>query len=82
MRCVGYRQTWEALDSGDFSGLPERGISATRQLAKRQLTWLRSMPTRDVVACDAADALAQVVQRAQAHAAALDVAGLPARPGS
>ncbi len=81
MRCVGYRQTWEALDSGDFSGLPERGIAATRQLAKRQLTWLRSMPTRDVVACDAVGALAQVVQRAQAHAAALDPESQPARPG-
>ena len=71
MRCVGYRQAWEALDSGDFSGLPERGVAATRQLAKRQLTWLRSMPGRDVVACDAADALSRVVQRAQAHAATL-----------
>jgi tRNA dimethylallyltransferase len=71
MRCVGYRQTWEALESGDFSALPERGIAATRQLAKRQLTWLRSMPARDIVACDSDDALAQVVQRAQAHAAAL-----------
>jgi tRNA dimethylallyltransferase len=71
MRCVGYRQTWEALDAGDLSTLPERGIAATRQLAKRQLTWLRSMRARDVVACDAPDALAQVVQRARAHAAAL-----------
>ena len=71
MRCVGYRQAWEALDSGDHSGLPERGVSATRQLAKRQLTWLRSMPARDVVACDAIDAVDQAVARAQAHAAAL-----------
>ncbi|MDC8785279.1 tRNA (adenosine(37)-N6)-dimethylallyltransferase MiaA [Roseateles koreensis] len=52
MRCVGYRQTWEALDSGDFSQLQERGSAATRQLAKRQLTWLRSMPQRQVIACD------------------------------
>ncbi len=65
MRCVGYRQAWEALDSGDHSGLPDRGISATRQLAKRQLTWLRSMPARQVVACDAPDAIARVVERAQ-----------------
>jgi len=44
MRCVGYRQIWEALD-GRYS-LDEarlKGIYATRQLAKRQLTWLRSM---------------------------------------
>jgi tRNA dimethylallyltransferase len=60
MRCVGYRQTWEALVEGDQSELPERGIAATRQLAKRQITWLRSMPQRQVVACDAPDALEQV----------------------
>ena len=60
MRCVGYRQTWEALMADDLSELPERGVAATRQLAKRQLTWLRSMPQRHVVACDAADALEQV----------------------
>ncbi len=61
MRCVGYRQTWEALVAGDIADLPERGIAATRQLAKRQLTWLRGMPQRHRVACDAADATAQVV---------------------
>ncbi|MFT7773691.1 tRNA (adenosine(37)-N6)-dimethylallyltransferase MiaA [Roseateles sp.] len=52
MRCVGYRQAWEALDANDFSELRERGIAATRQLAKRQITWLRSMPRRRVIACD------------------------------
>ena len=52
MRCVGYRQAWEALDTGDFAALRDKGIAATRQLAKRQLTWLRSMPTRRVIACD------------------------------
>ena len=41
--------------------LRDRGIFATRQLAKRQLTWLRSMPTRQVVAADAPDAVAQVL---------------------
>ena len=42
MRCVGYRQAWDYLD-GKFSleELYERGTAATRQLAKRQLTWLR-----------------------------------------
>ncbi len=46
MRCVGYRQAWEALDGADrrIAELRERGIAATRQLAKRQITWLRSMP--------------------------------------
>ena len=61
MRCVGYRQTWEALVAGDLSELPERGVAATRQLAKRQLTWLRGMPQRQRVACDAADATERVV---------------------
>ena len=52
MRCVGYRQAWEALDRGTVDGLREAGIAATRQLAKRQLTWLRSTPGRIVVPCD------------------------------
>ncbi len=65
MRCVGYRQAWEALDSADLSGLRDKGIFATRQLAKRQLTWLRGMDTRRVVACDAPDALGQVLAHAQ-----------------
>jgi tRNA dimethylallyltransferase len=42
MRCVGYRQTWQYLEGKfDYNTLVERGIIATRQLAKRQLTWLR-----------------------------------------
>jgi tRNA dimethylallyltransferase len=45
MRCVGYRQAWEFLDGRlDSAALRATGIAATRQLAKRQLTWLRSMP--------------------------------------
>ncbi|WP_317205645.1 tRNA (adenosine(37)-N6)-dimethylallyltransferase MiaA [Janthinobacterium sp.] len=56
MRCVGYRQTWEYLDGAiDFPTLRETGIIATRQLAKRQLTWLRAMPQRIVVDCLDAD---------------------------
>lgn len=61
MRAVGYRQAWQALDRGDTSGLAAAATAATRQLAKRQLTWLRSMPWRTVVACDDADAIEQVV---------------------
>jgi tRNA dimethylallyltransferase len=64
MRCVGYRQAWEAIDTNRFDELEARGIAATRQLAKRQITWLRGMPWRDSVACDAPDALAQILQRA------------------
>ncbi|MDQ3058754.1 MAG: tRNA (adenosine(37)-N6)-dimethylallyltransferase MiaA [Pseudomonadota bacterium] len=138
MRCVGYRQAWEALDAQEPSGtspttaadlarnferfhadgapslstakaqspaantavqvrpdknipssatgkttearrpdgqltpkalseLRDKGIFATRQLAKRQITWLRSMPQRQIVACDAPDALEQVLARVKAH---------------
>ena len=53
MRAVGYRQVWEYLEGRfDKAALAEKGIVATRQLAKRQLTWLRSFP--DVVRLDAA----------------------------
>ncbi len=52
MRCVGYRQAWDYLDGTiDRVVLRETGIIATRQLAKRQLTWLRSMPDRVVIDC-------------------------------
>jgi len=52
IRCVGYRQAWDYLD-GNISRaeLRELGIIATRQLAKRQITWLRAMPQRIVVDC-------------------------------
>ena len=68
MRCVGYRQAWAALDhdpalapgSPDWATFREAGIAATRQLAKRQLTWLRSMGDREVVACDAVGATEHV----------------------
>jgi tRNA dimethylallyltransferase len=62
MRCVGYRQSWEYLDGlYDRATLRENGIVATRQLAKRQLTWLRAMPERIVVDCLAKDATGQVL---------------------
>jgi tRNA dimethylallyltransferase len=88
IRCVGYRQVWEAMDAGADLNQPavraqvmERGIAATRQLAKRQITWLRSMPQRQVVVCDAppgsppggpapsAEALAQQIRHAFEHGA-------------
>jgi tRNA dimethylallyltransferase len=69
MRCVGYRQAWDmlvthgdALTPEQLNELRDLGIVATRQLAKRQLTWLRSMPQRQAIACDAPDALAQVLR--------------------
>jgi tRNA dimethylallyltransferase len=52
MRCVGYRQVWQYLE-GEFTlaGMREKAISATRQLAKRQLTWLRGMPEVKIFDC-------------------------------
>ena len=64
MRCVGYRQAWEYLDGAyDFATLRDKGIAATRQLAKRQLTWLRSMPDRIVIDCLHPDSATQVMER-------------------
>jgi tRNA dimethylallyltransferase len=63
MRCVGYRQTWEYLDGAFGLGeLREKGIAATRQLAKRQLTWLRSMPDRKIIDCLAPNAAQTILQ--------------------
>ncbi|BCQ22315.1 tRNA (adenosine(37)-N6)-dimethylallyltransferase MiaA [Caballeronia sp. NK8] len=57
MRCVGYRQAWEYLDGATgYDEMRDKGIFATRQLCKRQLTWLRAMPERVVVDCCAGDA--------------------------
>ena len=68
MRCVGYRQAWEYLDGTiDRAQLRETGIIATRQLAKRQLTWLRSMPERIVIDCLGPDPAPQLL----AHLATL-----------
>ena len=62
MRCVGYRQIWNMLDGhADAAQAREQAIAATRQLAKRQLTWLRAQPQRTVIDCLAPDAAARVV---------------------
>ncbi len=45
IRAVGYRQVWAYLDGDyDYDALIDKGVAATRQLAKRQLTWLRGWP--------------------------------------
>ena len=65
MRSVGYRQAWEALDGAyPLESVRERGIAATRQLAKRQLTWLRGLRERTVIAADAPDAMDRVLRAA------------------
>ena len=65
VRCVGYRQMWAHLD-GEISleEAREQGIAATRQLAKRQITWLRAQPERVIVDCLAADAVATALDDA------------------
>ena len=74
MRCVGYRQAWEQMDAKLQQGistqemlarLQETAVAATRQLAKRQLTWLRSMPERHIIACDSKDPTAQALTLVQ-----------------
>lgn len=54
MRSVGYRQAWEYLDSAsvDDPEWTDKAVAATRQLAKRQLTWLRAMNDVTIVSCD------------------------------
>jgi tRNA dimethylallyltransferase len=71
MRCVGYRQAWDYLDGRvDLAGLRATGIAATRQLAKRQLTWQRQFretwPELVELDCLAPDLTAQVTRLARA----------------
>ena len=73
MRCVGYRQAWEVLEgTAPAAELLDRGIFATRQLAKRQITWLRADPTAEVFDCLVPDLSRQVEARVRAF---LDRAG-------
>jgi tRNA dimethylallyltransferase len=68
MRAVGYRQAWAYLDGDiDLKTLREQGIAATRQLAKRQLTWLRSWPDAVVLDCLADDLEAQATVLVARH---------------
>jgi len=52
MRCVGYRQVWQYLD-GDFTEkrMIDKAVAATRQLAKRQITWLRKQSQNNAFDC-------------------------------
>jgi tRNA dimethylallyltransferase len=72
MRCVGYRQAWAHLEGAyGESELRDRGIFATRQLAKRQITWLRQFDAVrvDSLAPDAARSIVGEVERALSSAA-------------
>ena len=73
MRTVGYRQAWQWLDRDvPLADLRERAVAATRQLAKRQLTWLRAMSDRHSIDPFSADALQQVEQIVRAAEASDD----------
>jgi tRNA dimethylallyltransferase len=67
MRCVGYRQAWRFLDGEiDAATLYQQGAAATRQLAKRQLTWLRSWESAIKLECatlELRDAMAERIQQ-------------------
>ncbi|MFM8341296.1 MAG: tRNA (adenosine(37)-N6)-dimethylallyltransferase MiaA [Methylomonas sp.] len=70
IRCVGYRQVWSYLQGEyDFADMQEKAIAATRQLAKRQLTWLRKEQPDLRLFSEDSDLLAQVLNycRQQAH---------------
>lgn len=63
MRAVGYRQAWEYIEGRcDYEGLRMKGIAATRQLAKRQMTWLRAMSATKIMDCLADDLVEQVAK--------------------
>ena len=68
VRCVGYRQIWSMLDGEiTLEQAREQSITATRQLAKRQITWLRSQPSRHVVDALSSTAGAQVLDLVAQH---------------
>ena len=68
MRCVGYRQAWQYLDGKiGLAALRAQGIAATRQLAKRQLTWLRAMKELTEFDCLAEDLSQQVLAHLRQH---------------
>jgi len=75
MRTVGYRQAWEHLEGRlDTNAFRDQGIYATRQLAKRQLTWLRGMQGMKTFDCLASDLLPQVLQHLQQELASVQSA--------
>jgi len=66
MRAVGYRQAWDTLEgTATAHTLEARGIAATRQLAKRQLTWLRGMDGLERVDCLRADLTQDISRRVE-----------------
>lgn len=68
MRCVGYRQALQYIHGDiDLPTLGEHGVYATRQLAKRQLTWLRGMDDVTVLDCLSASWVGQALELIEQH---------------
>lgn len=68
VRCVGYRQLWDYLDGAcSLDDAIERAIAATRQLAKRQITWLRSLHERQAIDCQSETASAHIIEAFALH---------------
>lgn len=66
IRCVGYRQMWQYLDGDfDFNAMREKSVAATRQLAKRQLTWLRGWEHIHLLDTFSSDNLSEVIEHSQ-----------------
>jgi len=66
IRCVGYRQMWQYLDNDyDFNEMCEKSIAATRQLAKRQLTWLRGWENIHTLDTFSSNNLSKVIKLCQ-----------------
>jgi len=63
MRCVGYRQAWAYLDGRVLREFRAAAIAATRQLAKGQLTWLRSLAADFSIEAGSSDALSRLLTR-------------------
>ena len=71
LKSVGYRQVWQYLDGEyDHARMVERGIVATRQLAKRQLTWLRGWPELEWFRLDDPELISRAAERVAAFLAA------------
>jgi tRNA dimethylallyltransferase len=76
MRAVGYRQTWEYLEGRiGLAALREQGVAATRQLAKRQLTWLRGMTDVTEFDCLSSDVPGMVLEYLRRELEALYAGG-------
>jgi tRNA dimethylallyltransferase len=66
MRCVGYRQAWQYLEGAiNAKQFRDEGVVATRQLAKRQMTWLRSIPNVETFDCLDAEVQTKITARIQ-----------------